>query len=69
LPHDGQEDVGDLATLLDSLFKLLLGGKSVPGIYETLVKSHKFMSDKISGNDVDFTSIQSHIKQNHAEFL
>jgi len=64
-PMMGKDEIGEIATLLDRIFKSLIAGLSVPGICETIKESHQFMDDSMSGVTADFASLRSKITQKH----
>lgn len=64
-PMMGKDEIGEIATLLDGVFKSLIAGSSVPGICETVKESHQFMHDAMGGAAVDFASLKSKITQKH----
>jgi HPt (histidine-containing phosphotransfer) domain-containing protein len=68
-PMMGQEQIGYLAVLVDKLLKVVMTGKSVPGIYETLTRSHFFMQNTIDGTNMDFASIKGMVEKNHEDIL
>lgn len=68
-PMMGQEQIGEIATLVDNLLKVIISGKTVPGIYGTVKSSYQFMQNALNGIEVDFTSLKSEIEKNHAPYL
>lgn len=64
-PMMGQDEVGEVASLLDRIFKSLVAGTSVPGICDTVKESHQFMQDSMNGVAADFVSLKSKIMQKH----
>lgn len=68
-PMMGQEEIGEVATLLDSIFKFMLNGTHVEQIHKTLADSVQFMQARISETAADFTALKSQIRNTHAKFL
>ncbi len=68
-PMMGQEQIGQLAALTDKLLKVVLAGRPVPGIYETISNSHFFMHNAINGMSVDFESLKNKMEKNHSDIL
>ncbi|MGQ0771174.1 MAG: Hpt domain-containing protein [Nitrososphaerota archaeon] len=68
-PMMGQDQIGQIAALVDRLLKTIIAGKSVTGIYLTIKKSHEFMQSMMSGANVDSSPLKSEIEKNHREFL
>jgi chemotaxis protein histidine kinase CheA len=68
-PMMNQERIGRIAEMLDKLFKAVMSGKTVPGLYSTAKKSYEFMHSEINGVRTDFENIESDITRNHASFL
>ena len=68
-PMMGQEQVGNIATLLDKLLKVILSGKTISGIYHTLVQSHGFMKSTIDGSLTNYDLLYSQITQSHKDLL
>lgn len=64
-PMMGKDEIGEIATLLDRIFKSLIAGSSIPGIFETVKESQQFMHDAMSGVATDFASLKSKITQKH----
>lgn len=64
-PMMGQEEVGEIASLLDRIFKSLAVGTDVPGICDTVRESHQFMQNAMNGVATDFASLKSKITQKH----
>ena len=68
-PMMGQVEIGEVATLLDTLLKLVVSGRKIDGIYETLCSSFDTMDKKINGLDSDMLSLRSQILQVHKSVL
>lgn len=68
-PMMGQEDIGETAALLDLLFKVMLEGKTVQGIYSVTKQAHQLMHDKLRGVEADFSPLKSMIKENYGQFI
>lgn len=68
-PMMGQEEIGDIATLLDSLLKMLIAGRKIEGVYKTMKTSHEMMHNKINDLPVDMALLKSKILENHGSVL
>ena len=68
-PMMGQDQIGNIAVLLDKLLKVVLSGKTIPGIHHTIMRSHGFMKSAIDGNIENYDQIYSEITQSHRELL
>lgn len=68
-PMMGQEQIGDIAALVDKLLKVAISGKSIPGIYGTMKNSHSFMQNVLGNSKTDFVSLKSEIEKTHESFL
>ena len=68
-PMMGQNELGDIASILDVLLKLASSGKSIPEIFQTIKKSHQFMIDMINDAKPDYDSLKNELGQKYAAFL
>ena len=68
-PMMGQEEIGQIAALLDKLLKVALSGKSVPGMIQTIKNSHLFMKNTMDGTVQNYDSLVSQIKSDHKDIL
>lgn len=68
-PMMGQEEVGEIASLLDTLFKILLDGKKIEGIHLTAKRSYQFMHDRMHDAESDFDTLKSSIMKSHSQFI
>jgi HPt (histidine-containing phosphotransfer) domain-containing protein len=68
-PMMGQEQIGNIAALLDKILKSVLSGKAIPGVYSTLIQSHKFMKDTINNSPANYDQLCSQITQAHRDLL
>lgn len=68
-PMMGQEQIGELAVLLDKLLKIAISGKTVPGIYGTIKNSQRFMQDTMNDVTTDFAPLRNQIEKNHKYLL
>lgn len=67
-PMMGQEEIGQIAALLDKLLKSVKSNES-SGIYQTISKSYVFMQSTLSGANSDFESLRAEIEKNHKSLL
>ena len=68
-PMMGQEQIGNIATLLDKILKTMLSGNTVPQIHQTMVQSHKFMNDTMNGAPDGYDSLVSQIQATHKDLI
>ncbi len=68
-PMMNQEEIGQIATLLDKILKGVLSGKSVASVHQTLNMSHKFMQDAIEGDKSGFEALKSGIEHTYKDLL
>lgn len=68
-PMMGQDEIGQIATLIDKLLKTVASAKSITGVYTTVSKSYKFMRDILGGVNADFESLRMDIEKNHKTLL
>lgn len=68
-PMMGQEQIGNIAALLDKILKSVLSGKATLGVYSTLIQSHKFMKDAINSSATNYDQLCSQITQAHRDLL
>lgn len=68
-PMMGQEQIGNIATLLDKLLKVVLSGKTIPGTHRTLTQSYGFMKSAIDGNIANYDLLYSEITQSYKDLL
>ena len=68
-PMMGQEQIGYIATLLDAIFKVLLSGKSLDGIFHIMTDSHVFMNNAINGAAKNYDSLVLQIKSDYKDLF
>lgn len=68
-PMMGQDQLGNVASLVDKLLKVILSGKTIPGIRHTITQSYGFMKSAIDGNVVHYDLLYSEIMQSHKDLL
>ncbi|MBI5698252.1 MAG: Hpt domain-containing protein [Thaumarchaeota archaeon] len=68
-PMMNQEEIGQIATLLDKILKGVPSGKSDASLYQTMSVSHKFMQDAIEGDKSGFEALRSEIEHNYKDLL
>lgn len=68
-PMMGQDQIGQIAAMVDRLLKAIIGGKEIPGIYVTVTKSYTFMQNTMGGSEADFSTLKTEIEKNHEEFI
>lgn len=68
-PMMGQDQIGNIASLVDKILKVVLSGKTIPGIHHTLTQSHGFMKSAIDGNVANYDLLYSEITQSYKDLL
>lgn len=68
-PMMGQEQIGNIATLLDKILKTMLAGNVVPKIHQTITQSHQFMQEALNGNIDNYDSILSQTQNTHRDLV
>ncbi|NDB63313.1 MAG: hypothetical protein EB170_05530, partial [Nitrosopumilaceae archaeon] len=60
---------GNIAALLDKILKTMLAGKSVSGIYNTMMLSHDFMKNALDGKMENYDALTQKIQTDHKDLL
>jgi len=68
-PMMGQEQIGQIATMLDKVLKAMLSGVVVPKIHQTMIQSHQFMQNAMAGNTKSYDSLVSQIQNTHKDLI
>lgn len=68
-PMMGQQQIGEIASINDSLIKKIIDGNKIAGIFETMNKSHQLMKELMSDSSKDVSEFLKNIKNTHSEFL
>jgi len=68
-PMMGQAEIGDIATITDTLLKLVISGKSIPDVFQTIKKSHQFMLNAINDVKSDYDSLKNDLNKKYSAFL
>lgn len=68
-PMMGQSEIGDIASALDALLKVVISGKTVPEIFQSIKKSNQFMLDAINDNKSGYESLKNDLNKKYSEFL
>ena len=62
-PMMGKESLGDLSSSLDDIFKKIVNGDNVDGVFNLMQESITHMKKSLNGLDYDFSQINEKIKQ------
>jgi len=62
-PMMGKEELGALSALLDAVFKKMIEGRQVQGIFNILIDSFGSMKNSMTEPEVDLNPITDKIKQ------
>lgn len=68
-PMMGQTEIGDVASTLDALLKLVISERSIPDLFQAIKKSHQFMLDTISDRESDYISLKNELDKKYSAFL
>lgn len=68
-PMMGQIEIGDNASVLDTLLKLTISGNMPPDLFQAIKKSHQFMLDAINDRESDYASLKSELDKKYSVFL
>ena len=62
-PMMGKEPLGDLSSSLDNIFKKIINGDNVDGVFNLMQESINHMKKSMNEADYDFSQINEKIKQ------
>lgn len=62
-PMMGKETLGDLSTSLDDLFKKIIDGQQIDGVFDLILDSIPHMKKSLNEIDYDFSPIDERIRQ------
>ncbi|MGY5148127.1 MAG: Hpt domain-containing protein [Candidatus Nitrosopumilus sp. bin_7KS] len=62
-PMMGKEPLGDLSTSLDDLFKKIIDGQQIDGVFDLILDSIPHMKKSMNEIDYDFSQIDERIRQ------
>lgn len=68
-PMMGQKQIGEIASINDTLIKKIIDGKQISGIFETMNKSNHLMKELMIDSSKDISEFLQNIKNTHSEFL
>jgi chemotaxis protein histidine kinase CheA len=67
-PMMGQDDIGNIAVLLDKIFKSLLTGAIIVGICDAMKASCQFMNDKLDKKNPNYDVLRTLLEKIHGQF-
>jgi chemotaxis protein histidine kinase CheA len=67
-PMMGQDEIGNIAALLDKIFKSLLTGVIIAGMYDAMKVSCQFMHDKLDKKNPDYDVIRTLLEKIDGQF-
>ena len=62
-PMMGKEPLGDLSSSLDNIFKKIIDGENIDGIFNLVLESVIHMKKSMNETDYDFSQINDKIQQ------
>ena len=68
-PMMGQEGVGEIAALNDTLMKKIIGGQIVEGIFEISNESIHLMKNLMNGSTINIAELKAKLKTRYSEFF
>ena len=68
-PMMGHTEIGDIASMLDTLLKLAISEHMPPDLFQSITKSHQFMFDAINDRKSDYSSLKSELDKKYSVFL
>lgn len=68
-PMMGQDQIGNIALLVDKILKAVLSGKTIPGTHHAITQSYGFMKSVIDGNVANYDLLYSEITQSYKDLL
>lgn len=68
-PMMGHGEIGEIASTIDVLLKLLISGKQLPGIFQAMKKSHQFMSDAINDDKSGYDLLKNDLNDKFSAFF
>lgn len=68
-PMMGKAEIGDIASVLDALLKLVISGNVPPDLLQSMKKSHQFMLDAINDSASDHALLKSELDKKYSVFL
>lgn len=68
-PMMGQEEIGEIAALIDKILKHLIAGNSLEGIRDILIESNDFMKNSMTHQKIDVSALKQKININYSNIL
>ena len=68
-PMMGQEGVGEIAALNDTLMKKIIGGQIVEDIFEISNESIHLMKNLMNGSNTNIAELKAKLKTRYSEFF
>ena len=68
-PMMGQEGIGEIASLIDTLIKKIIGGQIVKDIFEISNESNHLMKNLMNGSATNITEYTTKLKTRYSEFF
>ena len=68
-PMMGQEEIGEISSMLDSILKSIIDNNKPDGIYDILSESNIFMKNCMNGSKQNFHELKQKIKTKYAKIL
>jgi len=68
-PMMGQEGVGEIAALNDTLMKKIIAGQIIEGIFETSNESNHLMKNLMNGSTTNISELKEKLKTRYSELF
>ena len=68
-PMMGKPNIGFIATINDSLLNHIIEGKTIDGIFSTLIESTDFMKNSMKGTEEKIDEIKQKMETKYSKYL
>jgi len=68
-PMMGQEGVGEIAALNDTLIKKIIDGQIVEGVFDILNESNHLMKNLMNGSTTNITELKTKLQARYSKFF
>ena len=68
-PMMGQEEIGEIAALIDKILKHLIDGNNLNDVFEIFSESNNFMKNSMQGSKTLFNELKQKIETKYSKIL
>ena len=68
-PMMGQEEIGEISSIIDKILKSIIDENKLDGVYDILSESNIFMTNCMNGSKANFDELKQKIKTQYAKIL